>query len=41
MMAARAHGGTILLHCGAGRTTLTVELPKSPPELLNGENEIP
>lgn len=41
MMAARAHGGTILLHCGAGRTTLTVELPKTPPELLNGENEIP
>lgn len=30
MMAARAHGGTIHLHCSDGRTTVTVELPKSP-----------
>ncbi|MDX9708880.1 MAG: ATP-binding protein [Trichloromonas sp.] len=29
MMAARAPGGTIHLHCSDGRTTVTVELPKS------------
>ena len=41
MMAARAHGGTIHLHCGDGRTTVTVELPKQPPELKNIDSEIP
>lgn len=41
MMAARAHGGTILLSCGAGRTTLTVVLPKPAPELNDGDIAIP
>jgi len=41
MMAARAHGGTIHLHCGDGHTTVTVELPKQPPYLKNMDSEIP
>jgi len=41
MMAARAHGGTILLHCQAGRTTLTVVLPTPPPNSFMSKTQFP